>query len=364
MVIKVAFLPLLLVSAVAADKPVLVVLDFSSPGEGELGRKLADTFRKKLEREEAFTMPDAFEMNEIVKASKFEAKLDDPKGIAQFVREKLKADLVLWGDCWLDGETYTVSLRAMDLRQGVAAPFLDETHTCKGYPAVSALARGLTASLTGAAPREPDQSSPEVRSGTNLLPNGDFEQGDASPLHWQKVNGLTTFWQLDPGPRKRCIRMDTDVYEREVLDWQKKLAAGADVGKAPRKTPTTGPKYDTIGGTYGVPLFSDFIEVKPGAEYRLSVDVKAGWGGMFFPKVFVKGYGAEAKDEFGQQSRELYSTYLALRTQTAGRDWEHFSRVFHPTKATPGVKKMRVMLYAYWPPGEYYFDNVRISEER
>jgi hypothetical protein len=35
--------------------------------------------------------------------------------------------------------------------------------------------------------------------------------------------------------------------------------------------------------------------------------------------------------------------------------------VFSPTRVRPEVTEMRVMLYAYWPPGVYWFDNVRIE---
>ncbi len=49
----------------------------------------------------------------------------------------------------------------------------------------------------------------------------------------------------------------------------------------------------------------------------------------------------------------------------ASKDWQTFSRrakPFHPTKYTPTVKYVRVLLYPFWPPGEYYVDNVRLVE--
>ena len=350
--------------ALPGEKATLVVFDFTSPGDAALGRRIARTFRMKFEREDVFEMPDVFEMNEIIEESGFKPTLDDARRVAAFAREKLKADIVLWGDASRDGDTYFVSFKVMDLRRGMRVPFVDEKQAFDNYPAISAAARRLTGMLTGSGPRQPFASPPEGLPGPNLLANGDFEQGHTSPEHWQNVNGLTSFWHLDPGPHKRCIRIDTDVYEREVLAWQKKLDAGAPLAHAPAKTPTTGPKYDTIAGTYGVPFYSAPIAVKPGVTYRLSADVKGKWAGMFFPKVFVKGYRAQTEDEFGAQEREIYRCYLAVRTTTGGKQWEHFSRVFHPTKATPAVKAIRVMLYAYWPPGVYYFDNVRVCEQK
>ncbi len=60
------------------------------------------------------------------------------------------------------------------------------------------------------------------------------------------------------------------------------------------------------------------------------------------------------------QLREIYNTYISCRS--GDNEWHTFSKVFHPTKKTPTVEKIRIMLYAYWPPGEYCFDNVRIEE--
>ena len=49
----------------------------------------------------------------------------------------------------------------------------------------------------------------------------------------------------------------------------------------------------------------------------------------------------------------------------ASSDWQTFSRrekPFSPTKYTPTVKYVRVLLYPFWPPGEYFVDNVRLVE--
>ncbi len=49
----------------------------------------------------------------------------------------------------------------------------------------------------------------------------------------------------------------------------------------------------------------------------------------------------------------------------ASRGWKTLSRrekPFSPTKYTPKVKYVRVLLYPFWPPGEYYVDNVRLVE--
>ena len=48
-----------------------------------------------------------------------------------------------------------------------------------------------------------------------------------------------------------------------------------------------------------------------------------------------------------------------------GDQWQTYSRrekPFAPTKVTPNIRYLRVMLYPYWPPGVYYIDNVRLVE--
>lgn len=55
------------------------------------------------------------------------------------------------------------------------------------------------------------------------------------------------------------------------------------------------------------------------------------------------------------ERRRRWETYVQCRT--GGEGWHRFAQVFHPTRHTPAVREMRVMLYAYWPPGVYWFDN-------
>src|SRR5262249_54079040 len=52
--------------------------------------------------------------------------------------------------------------------------------------------------------------------GKNLIPNGDFEQGDASPKGWQKIDGLSTFWVKDKDPAHgKVLKFDTDVLQSQ-----------------------------------------------------------------------------------------------------------------------------------------------------
>ena len=209
-------------------------------------------------------------------------------------------------------------------------------------------------------PRTAEHEPAKKGAPRNLLPNGSFEKGKRGLEGWQRPDGLTTFWVSRPdGPKgQKCLMIDTDVYETEVKQWQEALKENPNA-RPPRKTPTSGPKYDTIGGTYGVPFWSQPIPVRKGAAYRISAEMKGASAGDVFPKVFVKGF-----TDIKGRERKVYEFYLACRNST-GRWQTYTSKPFHPSRTigrAPSADRMKVMVYAYWPPGAYYFDNIRIEE--
>jgi hypothetical protein len=204
----------------------------------------------------------------------------------------------------------------------------------------------------------------------NLVKNGDFSAGKDSPDGWSKMDNLSTFWV--PGGADvekaatdgkkldgKCLKVDTDVYLKEWEEQRKSMEVGKP-GDPKTKTPTKGDKYDTVAGTKGVAVYSDEIEVKPETGYKLSIAAKSSVKStdLFFPKIFVKGYA-----DVNGEMREVYNMYLACRITETGK-WTAFEREFHPTKRTPAVKKMKVMIYAYWPPGVYHFDDLKIAEAK
>jgi hypothetical protein len=242
--------------------------------------------------------------------------------------------------------------------------------------------------------------------GKNLIPNGDFEEGTTSPAHWQTVDGLTAVYVTDPDPKHRkCVKFDTDILQSQGYEWWAKFArtealraafrtAGQPLwatsvlsppaASAPKKLPTVEPKYDTIAGNDGVWYWSDFFSVERGKAYWLSLDAKG--AGMMcwlvgYPEKYVPFFGSDAKALIGylrdealpkgtQQKRgheALIAKYVYRGQMTVGasKEWQTFSRkekLFRPTQVTPEVKYCRILLLPFWPPGEYYVDNVRLVE--
>jgi hypothetical protein len=268
-------------------------------------------------------------------------------------------------------------------------------HNANGFTlfAGALIATSVCASFAAADPPEappPAESSDDPHRfalGENLLANGDFEQGEGSqPLAWQTVDGLSSFWVEDADPdHGKVMKLDTDVLQTQAYQWWERLLAGSTAEEAPLKALTVEPKYDTLAGLDGVWFWSDPVPVERGKQYWLTVDVKG--PGM---KVFMRGYPKEPDLAFGADEGALQGYLLKQRGEfrnergrrlfrhqyvwdswfPAGGDtqnWRTYSRrekPFSPTKNTPNVKYVRVMLYPYWPPAVYHIDNVRLTEYR
>ncbi len=184
-----------------------------------------------------------------------------------------------------------------------------------------------------------------------LVANGGFEQADpendARPANWDMPDGLGVQWKASgDAEHGKAICIDTAVSEQDmVAQWNKK---GLDQWDIPE--PAAGP----IAATYGLSYYSMPMPIATGQAYRISFAFKTskkGEGG----KVWVRCYGM-----FRGELRRRYETQVFCRVEKADT-WTHFSQCFHPTKFWPEVTEMKVMLYAYWPPGEYWFDNIVIE---
>jgi hypothetical protein len=210
----------------------------------------------------------------------------------------------------------------------------------------------------------------------NLIKNGDFEKGDEKngPLGWEKMDGLCVQWiQCDSGSSIRSdpstssessirsghgmvMRLDTNVLATEYRKRLEEMKL-EDPPPARQKTPPhpERDKYKTVAAHEGVGFLSDPILVQQGQRYRLKVDVRAEAPPMahWKPKVFVIGY-FEHKDK----ERRGYKAHKSLEMD---KTWRTFTFDFDPTKRTPQVTHIRIKLYAYWPPGIYFFDNVSLE---
>jgi len=362
-----ALLALLPALAGAGQKPVLAVLDFEcAKEEGDLGARFAARLDKRLLQANHHQLFDRYDLTMAIKDAGLKVTLKgNEKAIQKFARDQLGAHLVLWGKAERRAQGgFHVTVRCMKT-EGEPKPYLDVAKDVANFAFFTKFYNEFEPILLERRKtlRTLHPVDPKARA-VNLVKNDSFETGTWTPGGWSKVDGLTSFWIDRADGKGKCLMCDTEVLISQAEAWWKKIRSGQATAKdAPKRIPVKPNQiYSTVGGLDGVQVYSDLIPVKPTMRYRLTVDIKARWSGIFFPKAFVKGY-ADQTDEFTTQKRELFRAYLALRTKTQGKEWETFTRTFNPTLKTPTVKYMRVMLYSYWPLGKFYWDNVAIAEE-
>lgn len=179
-----------------------------------------------------------------------------------------------------------------------------------------------------------------------LLVNGDFERADPQdarrPLGWDLPDGVGVQWT--PADHGKAIRLDTQVSETRMNEQWTKLGL-TNTWFIPNAA------SNAIAETYGLSYYSAAVPVKTGQAYRVSFDYKGAPGGG---KVWVRCFGQQAGE-----TRRLYEKIVFCEKKGAG--WVHYREVFFPTKFRPAVTELRVMLYAYYPAGLYWFANVVIE---
>jgi len=184
---------------------------------------------------------------------------------------------------------------------------------------------------------------------TQLLPNGDFEMSDAkaptNPSGWFQPDGLGVQWTNDPAAAThgKCIRINTAISEKAMVErWQQTgLTNFWDIPK---------PGSGAIAETYGLSYYSAAIPIKSNQTYRITFDYKGGGGG----KVWIRCYGF-----YEGEMRRRYEKVVICNGR--GTEWVTQSAIFHPPRNRPEVSEMKIMLYAYYPPGLYWFDNIHIE---
>jgi len=247
-------------------------------------------------------------------------------------------------------------------------------------------------------PEYGDETEPTAKQfGKPLNINGAFNGHKG----WDAPDGVSTFIEAGPKGRGKILRVRTDLQRDPWLEYRK----GLRTGRASRDNPPeieTDISYGSVGGLEGVHFRSEWIKAIPGQRYWLTADVMMKSGdtkGMFFPKVFVKGFRktphaldgltesslAElglAPEEFAELPkpkrdamihsevkkhpkrylRECYRWYLACRG-TKGI-WTHAAAPFPPRGGLPAdIEWLQIQIYSYWPPGEYQWDNVHLYKD-
>jgi hypothetical protein len=147
----------------------------------------------------------------------------------------------------------------------------------------------------------------------------------------------------------KAICMNTAVSEIDMVAQWKKTGLN-DIWDIP------GAKKNPIAATYGLSLYSAYFPVTEGQPYKITFNYLGKDGGG---KVWCRGYGV-----IKERRRRLYENVVKCYSDKP-TEWITISKVFKPRLAKPSKKRkiteMRVMLYAFWPASEYWFDNIKIE---
>jgi hypothetical protein len=317
---------------------VIAVFDFESAFDGgTLGKFAANNFRAKIVRYKLFTTMEDDDREEAEGLAGFEASYDmKPEKALAFAKKSLQADLVMLGKVeQAGGEALRVAVKVYDQKLGPAKARLATSVDVPTKYAIQVGVFKILAELTGRKdPRYrplPPDAEERWKRGPNLLRYTGFEKGGTHPLGWEPF-GVDwqmnqAHWEKNPDEPGKCIvfRMSRGVAAME-----------------------------------GVAYYSRFFNIQPGATYRVQLRVKSMAPTV---KVFVKYYAwlhtaTEPKGQWREVGRS------PLNCKGPKRQWGTHRRECRPkvyltrAKRTYTPKKCRIGLYAYWPEGVVYFDDV------
>lgn len=186
---------------------------------------------------------------------------------------------------------------------------------------------------------------------TNLIPNGNFENGKLMPDHWGSNAKKDPTIQVYESAKGRVI-------EGKNLLWNKTESPTGRCIEFRLNEPAK--QWTSIAATSGMEYESEYIPCTYNQKYKISIDIKSvginGKGNGPEVKMFVKAYRYDKKK---MESFEVYRAPMHCYPENHG-NWSMCSRTFKIKVST--AQKMKVVVYAYWPKGVVCFDNVRLIE--
>ncbi|MBL7220762.1 MAG: hypothetical protein ISS69_11655 [Phycisphaerae bacterium] len=389
----------------AADKApsgiYVAVIDFetiSAKSARAIGIQLADSVRLRLRRHKG----GAIGIKEVIDkltTREFSGPISvktDSKKVSAMLTGKMAVNMGIYGTVRQTGRTVQAEICCINLIDPKKPAAWTKTFTDSSERARGVIAQQIVESALGAKEWRPpeygDESTPK-KFAKALNVNGDFESPGAKG--WDAPDNAGTFIEADPRGSGKVLRLQTDLERDKWYEYRRKLRLGLASPKNPPKLKKDA-SYGSVAGLEGIHYRSGWIKAAPGQRYWLLADMKGKTAGIFFPKIFVKGYleWAQHADALSELSlvelkltpaafaalsavqrkklvktdaakhperyrRECFRWYLACRN-TEGV-WKHYAAPFPPRGGLPAnVKWFQIQIYAYWPPGKYLFDNVHM----
>ena len=313
------------------EKPVLVVYPFVSEfDKNELGSSVKTCIRGHALRGKKVGCFDLVTEGEQFAKDPLRPDAKTPLGdVVRHARENFSAGYAAWGEIRRKdrGEGYTLRVLGARIGEKDAELAADETYDCPNVHFIPQHAETFLAKLLGTERRELERKWPKVlRELDELCPNGDFSKGKDLPESWT------------------VVREDV----KAQVEWTRRPGgAEADQCLAYRMKPAA-------ADSSGIAVLSAEVAVEEGAYYRVGADILSKGPSVI---IFVKGYA-----DFDGQMREIYNHQARYYPEKKG-EWERrLTEAFRPRHPWLKVKSLRVMLYAYHPAGDVYFDNVSVKQ--
>lgn len=380
-----------------APKAYVAVFDFVSAADGgRFGKKLADSVRLRLRRHKEYEVLDRLTIQGATKPLAIGA---DPKKVIALMNDQVGANLGVYGTVSRGGQAVRAEVRVLDLTAKAprikAHVFTDSTERAVGVVATG-IVEALRRKAEWTPPEYGDEAEPTKKQFAKPLnANGDFEKAYRG---WDAPDNVSTFLQAGPAGRGKVLRIRTDLARDPWLAYRRRLRFGEADPKRPPKI-ATDTSYGSVAGLEGVHYRGEYLKAKAGQRYWLIADMKGKTAGIFFPKIYVKGYldySAQAKGlpelslrKLGITARDFAAMPAAKRKKLIARDakkhperyrrecfrwylacrneenvWKHYAAPFPPRGGlSKKVRWLRVEVYAYWPPGTYLFNDVHLYKD-
>jgi hypothetical protein len=261
------------------------------------------------------------------------------KQMQRIVRDDFDAQIGIWGSIerapGTTSERYDLTIRCVDFSDASAPKTIYETTARTDSAAeiahryVKQLLDALYHRGPAAAPDVPSIAEDNWKHRPNLV-SGDFERGrNGVPIGWDKYCGqqheslgrLVQWTTEDGQSNNRVIRFVVDQHTAE---------------------------------NEGLMYYSDFFPIDEGARYRFQCRWRTRGPAV---KVFIKCY-----DDIDGQRREVYRSQQNLTKPTTAWTWAVHTEDFTPKHTNYTPRWCRVMLYAYYVPGDVEFDDIIIKQ--
>lgn len=353
----------------------MVVLPFAadfpntSGTDEDYGQRLAFAIARKWRTIPGWEVVDRFTTAEAMAKARVPRGCGaEPKKLAEMIRGRLKADVVVFGSASGAGPSKTIRACMIDYRAagGVwpGSRALDKTYKMSYWTDLRLVLEDAVSAATGHTFTHPSEelaildpaSVAAWKRNPNLVANPTFRAGESGRLaRWEGV--IESRRYSPPWTDQAAAPIGQD--RTRMILWSP--APGGAGGKVVQFA-----MPESVAGMHGLACYSDWVEVTPGHRYRCAITY-ASQGPTFLP--FVKGYALiHMPGEARPQRREVYRRQFPKLKSTGG-EWKTAVVDFVPSVLPPKdghraayrLQWVRVDLYCYWPQGRLWVRDVALK---